>query len=104
LNCFALVSPVFAQGPDPDFIDKMALQKSRQFSLKSAFQEYQDYSSYNLIYQRMEWNVNPSVKYISGKVTSHFKSKADNLSEIGFDLDSMMTIDSVFYQNIRVEF
>jgi aminopeptidase N len=104
LNCFALVSPVFAQGPDPDFIDKIALQKSRQFSLKSAFQEYQDYSSYNLIYQRMEWNVNPSVKYISGKVTSHFKSKADNLSEIGFDLDSMMTIDSVFYQNIRVEF
>ena len=81
LICFALVNHVFAQGPDPDFSDKIALQKSRQFSLKSAFQEFQDYSGYNLVYQRMEWNVNPAVKYISGKVTSHFKSKAD--SQIG---------------------
>ena len=33
LICFTLVNHVFAQGPDPDFSDKIALQKSRQFSL-----------------------------------------------------------------------
>lgn len=92
-----------AQEPDADFTDKLALQESRQFSLNSNFQEFQDYSNYDLVYQRMEWNVDPAIKYISGKVTSYFKSKTDNLTEIGFDLDSLMTIDSVFYQNQKVQ-
>ena len=92
-----------AQEPDPDFTDKMALQESRQFRLKSAFREFQDYSNYDLIYQRMEWKIDPAVKYISGKVTSYFKSETENLAEIGFDLDSLMTIDSVFYQNQKVQ-
>jgi len=95
--------PVLAQEPAPDFTDKMALQESRQFRLKSAFQEFQDYSNYDLIYQRMEWKIDPAVKYISGKVTSYFKSETENLAEIGFDLDSLMTIDSVFYQNQKVQ-
>jgi aminopeptidase N len=103
LVCFSWLIPVFAQEPDPYFTDKAALQESLQFRLKSAFQEFQDYSNYDLIYQRMEWKIDPAVKYISGKVTSYFKSETENLAEIGFDLDSLMTIDSVFYQNQKVQ-
>ncbi len=101
---YSWLIPVLAQQPDPDFTDKIALQESRQFRLKSAFQEFQDYSNYDLIYQRMEWKIDPAVKYISGKVTSYFKSETENLAEIGFDLDSLMTIDSVLYQNQKVQF
>jgi aminopeptidase N len=99
------VSAAFAQGPDPGFIDKTAAQEQQKFMLKSALMEHQYYSDYNLVYQRMEWQVDPNVKYISGNVTSYFVSQVEGLTEIGFDLnDSTMTVDSVIYDRQKIDF
>ena len=95
----------FAQKPDPDFTDKIAVQEQQKFMLKSTFKESQSYSDYDLVYQRMEWEIDPNVKYIKGKVTSYFVSQLEELSQIEFDLnDSTMTVDSVFQQNQKLDF
>ena len=94
----------FAQEPDPNFSDKMALQESKSFIQKSAFKESLNYSQSDLVYQRMEWEINPNIKYIKGKVTSYFKSKINNLNEMEFDLHSLMTVDSVMQNSQKINF
>lgn len=95
---------VNAQEPDPDFTDKMALQESQKFKLKSGFKESQNYADYDLIYQRMEWEINPNFKYISGKVTSYFTSRIENFTKIEFDLNGTMKVDSVIQHNLKIGF
>jgi aminopeptidase N len=79
--------------------DKIAKQESRHFEQQLQFEESQNYADYDLIYQRMEWQVNPAVYYISGKVTSVFKSKTNALAEIEFDLHAEMIVDSILQNN-----
>ena len=95
---------VLAQSPDPDFTDKMAVKERNVSKLKSAFQENLDYSNYNLVYQRMEWQIDPNIKYIKGSVTSYFKSEIDRLSEISFDLNALITVDSVRRNQKKITF
>ena len=95
---------VFAQEPDPNFSDKKAELDQRKFLLKSAFKESDNYADYDLVYQRMEWEVDPNVKYIKGVVTSYFKSQIDNLTQIEFDLNDALPVDSVFQNNQKINF
>ncbi len=93
-----------AQNFNPDFTDKMALSEQNSFKLKNAFKESADYASYDLVYQRMEWEINPNIKYISGVITSYFTSQKSGLTEIEFDLNSQMSVDSVLQQNEKISF
>ena len=101
---FLTISAGFAQKPDPDFTDKMAIQEQQKFKLKSAFKESQNYSDYDLIYQRMEWQINPNVKYIKGKVISYFVSQLEELTQIEFDLNDTMRVDSVIQNKNKINF
>ena len=99
-----IVNFAFAQKPDPNFTDKIALEESDHFKLKSTFTESENYTLSDLVYQRMEWQINPNVKYIKGSVTSYFKSQTQNLTEIEFDLNSLMTVDSVLQDKQKISF
>ena len=103
---FSLIIAItgFAQKPDPDFTDKMALQDQQKFRLKSTFKENESYTETDLFYQRMEWEIDPNVKYIRGVVTSYFKSKIENLTKIEFDLKQSMTVTSVVHRNQQIGF
>ncbi len=94
----------FAQKPDPEFTDKIAFQDKSRFVKKSLFKESRSYRKTNLIYQRMDWEINPNIKYIKGSVTSYFVSQVDLLSEIEFDLSNNLTVDSVVQNNQMVNF
>lgn len=94
----------FAQDFDPEFTDKMALQEQRSFRLKSNFTESENYAFYDLVYQRMEWEINPNVRYIKGNVTSYFKSNTPGLSEIEMDLHSLLNVDSVLQNGQKINF
>jgi len=96
--------PSFSQEPDPNFTDKMALQESHRFLLKSSFKESANYAETDLIYQRMEWVINPNIKYIKGKVTSYFTSQVENLTKIEFDLNDTMKVDSVMQHKLKIGF
>ncbi|MGB4078118.1 MAG: M1 family aminopeptidase [Prolixibacteraceae bacterium] len=86
---------LFSQAPDPHFIEKIALDEAERWTKKAAFAEASWSGDYDLTYQRMSWQVDPAVRYISGAVFSKFTSKTDGLDKLRFDLKSNMVVDSV---------
>ncbi len=101
---FVFLSEITAQEPDPFFTDKRAMADGQVFMKKAGFTESVNYTFYDLIYQRMEWEVDPAVYYIKGKITSHFVSKNTNLTEIEFDLHDEMDVDSIIQKGNPVLF
>lgn len=95
---------IYAQQPGLNFSDKQALQESKDFLLKSNFKENSDYNTYNLVYQRMEWNIDPAKRYISGKVTSYFISQFEGLNQISFNLSDSLIVDSVIQRTQKIDF
>ncbi|WP_226064457.1 M1 family aminopeptidase [Kaistella polysaccharea] len=59
--------------------------------------------NYDLIYQRLELDLNPAVKYVAGTVTSHFVT-ADNLSSIYFDFSNTLIVSEVKYHGSNLTF
>lgn len=54
-------------------------------------------NNYDITYHRLNLNVNPAVRYISGMVCTYFKPTAVNFQNIYFDFRNNMTVDSVIY-------
>lgn len=52
----------------------------------------------NLHYVDFNWEANPNVNYIKGKITYHFIT-LENLNSITFDLANNMQVDSVLHRN-----
>ncbi|MFW5821752.1 MAG: M1 family aminopeptidase [Tangfeifania sp.] len=90
-----LCAKIQAQGPDLFFTEKKASSDQKAFLKKLSFSESESYADYDLIYQRMEWEVDPAIYYIRGKVTSHFISQNNSFTELEFDLHADMAIDSI---------
>jgi len=59
-------------------------------------------NDYNLIYQRCFWNIDPSVNFISGSITSYFKPTVNGFSQVNFDMHDSLKIDSVIYHQGNV--
>ena len=100
----ALLTEGTAQEPDIFFVDKIAKAEGSRHLKKAEFTESPGYASYDLIYQRMEWEINPGVKYIRGKITSYVKSKTDGLEVIEFDLEHSIQVDSVRQGNSNINY
>jgi len=94
---------VGAQAPDPDFNDKAAFNDSRVYQKSARFTESADYTSTDVIYQRLNFTVDPAVNYISGSVFSSVKFLKD-ISQVQFDLTDGMTVDSVQYNRKKITF
>ena len=75
------------------------LNAIRESEAKSALNHMMQRSNlntgdYDLKYHRLELNVDPSVAFISGEITSYFEAKS-NLSTVTFDLSSNMVVTQV---------
>ncbi|HDR50293.1 MAG TPA: hypothetical protein ENN90_01545, partial [Mariniphaga anaerophila] len=95
---FAMVGAL-GQMPDIYFIENEAEVRAEQLRSVWNFEEPASYHAYDLIYQRMEWEVDPAVRAIGGKITSYLKSLVDGLSEIVFDMEETLQVDSVWMLN-----
>jgi len=84
-----------AQAPDPDFNDKISISEARNHQKSALFVESEGYADYDLIYQRLNFEVDPAVKSISGSVYSSVKFLKDNITTIQFDLTDSLLVDSV---------
>ncbi len=60
-------------------------------------------SNCNIIYQRCEWQVDPAVKFIEGKITTYFIPSAP-IDSIEFDLNDQLNVDSVKWHSIQLNF
>ena len=85
-------------------IEKMADEESRQKALIYHFTESKEYNETDFIYQRMEWEVDPSIRFISGKVTSYFKILAESVDTIFLDLHQNLQVDSIVRKNLKIPF
>ena len=95
---------VKAQQPDPLFTDKQASKEGSRFLLKSNFKEKSDYNLYDLIYQRMEWYIDPNEQYIQGKITSYFVSQTEEFNRVDFDLNDSLIVDSVIQRTKKLNY
>jgi len=85
-------------------IDELALEESKSNATFNLFKGVPEASNYDLKYHRLEWEVNPEVLYISGKVTSYFEPLVINFSDVYFDLSDSLIVDSVLYHGVNISF
>lgn len=60
-------------------------------------------NNFDVKYYRCEWEVDPAVRYIKGKVTVYFKM-TDASADVTLDLTSVLTTDSVTYHGTQTSF
>jgi aminopeptidase N len=68
----------------------------------SAFAQNEVGSNYDQKYLRLEFEVNPSVKYIKGVITFYFEI-TDNTSTMSFDMGTGINTDSVIYKGNKLQ-
>lgn len=93
-----------AQAPDPDFTDKIAISEGLSHQKSASFKESVDYASYDLVYQRLNFTVDPAVNYIVGSVYSLIKYLEDTDTGIQFDLTDSLSVDSVKCNGVKTTF
>ncbi len=84
-----------AQKPEKGFLDKKSRSEIARYLKSASFREIDSDHDYDLIYQRMDWQIDPAVVYIKGSVTSYFKSTVQDLATIRFDMHDSLSVDSI---------
>jgi aminopeptidase N len=75
--------------------------RSKSFTLTK---EDQSYGLWDLTYNRLELEVNPAVRRISGEVYFEFTSLSNNLSELVIDLSDELEIERIFSDTGELDF
>ncbi len=61
-------------------------------------------SEYDLIYHRLNLEVDPALNHIAGTITTYFKPVEEQTASVSFDLSDKMEVSSVTYHNNNLEF
>ncbi|MFH0866479.1 MAG: hypothetical protein V1904_09795 [Bacteroidota bacterium] len=90
--------------PQKGFTDKLTLsdQKNTVAWLKTPLMY--NGNNYDLKYHRMKWNIDPDTLFISGEVTSYFKTTQSNVTQISFDMSSVLNVDSIVYHSANISY
>lgn len=100
----AATAIVSAQKPMPRITSQISQTEALAFAKSAIFTESDHYADFDIIYQRMEWKIDPAVKYISGSVTSYFVAKTGAPDSIYFDLEQSISVRSVKSHNLDLEY
>ena len=105
ISVFFVLIALLSSSQDIFLENNDLVQKEKKaFISKHSFSENTTYKNTDFIYQRMEWEVDPAVRYISGKVTSYFKGNTENLDSIQIDLHQNLEIDSILSGTQELQF
>ena len=83
--------------------ERMAYQKLDQLQGQGVSGFSNSSNNFTVYYNRLEWNIDPSAKYIRGKVTAYFTITTAT-PNIVFDLHSQLIVDSVIYHGLPASF
>jgi aminopeptidase N len=61
-------------------------------------------NNYNILHHRCYWEIDPAVNYIKGAVQTTFRPSVSGFSQLEFDLDTALTVDSVKYHAAKLTF
>ena len=84
-------------------LDEIARAESRNALQETRFKATEADMGYDLVYHRLQWQVDPEEASITGTVTTYFKSMTD-LDRITFDLADNMQVSRVYQRQKELEF
>ena len=100
LISFIWVGLVSQNKPDPNFLKDLSENKIANFENGINYRNNGIGQNYDIVYHRLEWEIDPEIYYIKGVVTTYFIAVEDSVSEISFELETSLNIDSViFHEN-----
>ncbi len=95
---FSSISVVSAQYN----LHQLSKSESKQH-VRSTPPTIQAVNTSDFVYQRCEWQVDPFMNWIDGKITTHFVPN-QTITSIEFDLSVVLTVDSIVYNGSAVPF
>lgn len=102
---FACCLPGFAQiGGEEDCSEHLECGKALHSAMLHATETSRVPDNYDVGYHRLEWEINPAVNYIKGKITTRFAPKTVGFAQISFDLSKSLVVDSVRYHSQSLPF
>lgn len=96
-----LLNVCYAHGQNR--LHSIAEAECKQHTSRLAPPTTQALNTSDFIYQRCEWNVDPAVNYIDGKITTYFIPAA-SIPNVQFDLSVVLTVDSILYHGNTLPF
>src|SRR5688572_29252709 len=99
LISFLLISNVLGQIPSPicKSVEEIALMERMghdRLSSSTLYNATAASANFDVKYYRLEWEVDPAVNYIKGKVTAYF-TMLSTATTVSFDLMNGLVVDSV---------
>ncbi|KIA83220.1 peptidase M1 [Kaistella solincola] len=102
LTVISIINLSFAQTANSAIKD-LSKKEGEQYSKMINYNVNPNTLNYNLTYQRLELDLDPAVRYVSGTVTSHFVP-TENISSIYFDFSNTLTVSEVRYHGVNLKF
>jgi aminopeptidase N len=95
--------------PDLDsFVCKSYCSKHFTATMRYDFETNKDArdleGNYDIYYHRLEWQLDPNVLFISGTITTYFKSKIPDLNLICFDFSDSLSVSQVLYHGSPISY
>lgn len=76
----------------------------RHFSHTHLLRDLAEPSSYNVVYYRCNWNIDPANLYIGGHVLIRYVVEQTSFDTLPIDLSSDLTVDSIVYHGNQISF
>ncbi len=61
-------------------------------------------NTYDYQYARCEWEIDPAVRFISGSITTYFAPRQAGFTNMEFDMDSTLLVDSIIYRGNAINY
>ena len=101
---FLIVNPSFSQKNEEMLFDDLVKREGNSHQKQINARRGEVSYNYDIKYHRMEWEIDPNVVFIEGNITTYFVPTTDNFSEVIFDLENALTVDSVLYKGEELIF
>ena len=102
LLCYFITFTFLGQDYNKSFGSIQKAEAKKALS-KMAFKVNINTGNYDIKYHRLAFNLDPSIAFISGDVTTYFEAK-ENLNQVVFDLASNMTVSQVLQRGNALSF
>ena len=84
-------------------ICKIANSESRSAERRMNLEINSNTQNYDITYHKLEFNVDPAVYFVSGKITTTYTALA-NMTTLTFDLSNALTVSNVKINNTNLQF
>ena len=99
ISVFFLVAHFSSAQNDLDAISKSEL---KSYNVERLYKKSLLTEGYDVVYQRLELNINLKMKWVYGKVTTAFKPLKPAFNLLQFDFTDSLKVDSVTFKNKKV--